>query len=252
MYVDQLWRFPFKGFAGHKTNSIALQPHSLFPGDRQFAISTGHPASNDRLSEGWLAKRHFIQQSMVPALAAYQLDYHAGKSEFSLAREGEHLLSVPHDKRHLITDRLAADLPEAFSGTPQMVELGTGGYTDTAAPWISLCTTASLEAFADATGTLPDNRRFRLNLVIAHDMPFDEFSWAGKMLEIGESIEIEIIEPVGRCSAINVHPDKAEIEADYLASMPRLFDHTDLGMFARINRGGTLKTGDIVRLCDSL
>ena len=252
MYVDQLWRFPFKGFAGHITDEIALQPDSLFPGDRQFAISTGHPASNDRLSEGWLGKRHFIQQSMVPALAAYQLDYDATRAEFSLARSGEHLLFAPHDKRHLITHRLATDIPDAFSGTPQMVELGTGGYTDTAAPWITLCTTASLEAFADATGTRPDNRRFRLNLVIAHDVPFDEFSWAGKTLLAGDSVEIEIIEPVGRCSAINVNPDTAEIEADYLASMPRLFDHTDLGMFARIRCGGTLNTGDAIRLGNSL
>jgi len=252
MRVDQIWRFPFKGFSGQQAGNIALQANSLFPGDRQFAISTGHPASNEKLSSGWLAKRHFIQQSMVPELAAYQLQHDPAQQRFALSKSGTLLVEAAHTERHLITQRLASDIPHAFSGTPQMVELGNGGYTDTAASWISLCSTASLDAFAQATNTTPDNRRFRLNLVIAHDTEFEEFSWAGKIITIGNAVALEIIEPVGRCSAINVHPDNAMIDADHLANMPRLFGHTDLGMFARIIRGGTIHTGDMVSLRNSL
>lgn len=252
MRLEQIWRFPFKGFSGQQANTMAVEANRLLPGDRQFAISTGHPASNEKLSSGWCAKRHFIQQSMVPELAGYQLEYTPETAEFSLYKSGKHLITAPHNGRHLITQTLATEIPRAFSGTPQLVELGDGGYTDTAAPWISLCSTASLTAFASATHTVPDNRRFRLNLVIEHDTPFDEFSWAGHSIMIGDHVRIEIIEPVGRCSAINVHPDNAQIDADHLARMPILFGHSDLGMFARILEGGIINKGDEVRLGNRL
>lgn len=251
MKLEQIWRYPFKGFGGELIDSISLSANALLPGDRQFAITTGHPKSHAQLDKGWLAKRHFIQQAKCPQLARYHLYYHPETKVITLFQQEQEILRAAETEYGKICDWLFQEMPDAFIEKPKLVSLSDGGYTDTSAPWISLCTTASLQAFADATGTSPDIRRFRLNMLIDADTPFDEFSWAGKFLKIGDVV-LEIIEPVGRCNAINTNQDTGEVENDFFAQMPILFDHTDLGVFARIITGGQIKAGDKTALCNSL
>ena len=121
------------------------------------------------------------------------------------------------------------------------------GYTDTQAPWISLGGTASLTDFGHITDTKADNRRFRLNLVIQTKTPFEEFEWAGKHICIND-VELEVIEPVSRCAAINVDPDTTNVEHDHLRTMQHIYGHTDLGMFALIVKKGTLVEGAEMQL----
>ena len=139
-------------------------------------------------------------------------------------------------------DRLHALLPDRFQLTPRLCRLSNGGYTDTQAPWISLGGTASLADFSKVTHTSVDNRRFRLNLIIETQTPFEEFEWAGKHICIGD-VELEIIEPVGRCAAINVDPDTADASQNHLRTMLQIYGHTNFGMFARIVKKGTLIQG---------
>ena len=91
-----------------------------------------------------------------------------------------------------------------------------------------------------------DNRRFRLNLIIETQTPFEEFDWAGKHIFFGD-VELEIIEPVGRCAAINVDPDTADASQNHLRTMRQVYGHTNLGMFARIVKKGTLIQGAYMR-----
>ena len=139
-------------------------------------------------------------------------------------------------------DRLHALLPDRFQLAPRLCRLSNGGYTDTQAPWISLGGTASLADFKKVTQTPMDNRRFRLNLIIETQTPFEEFDWAGKHICIGD-VELEIIEPVGRCAAINVDPDTADASQNHLRTMLQIYGHTNFGMFARIVKQGTLIQG---------
>ena len=251
MRLNQIWRYPVKGFAGETLSSTSLSTLGLIPGDRKFAITTGHSKSHALLNEGWLAKRHFIQQSTHPALACYRLDFDPETKRVTLFYHQQEILTAEQADYGQICDWLYHQLKPAFKDKPKLVHLEKGGYTDTAAPWISLCTTASLNAFAQATNTQADMRRFRLNLLIKSDQAFEEFSWVGKILHIGD-VELEIIEPVGRCSAINAHQDTGEIEADFLSQMPELFGHTDLGVFARVIQPGKINSGDKVVLGHSL
>ena len=91
-------------------------------------------------------------------------------------------------------------------------------------PLVSLKGTASLEDFSHFTHKSVDNRRFRLNLIIETQTPFEEFDWAGKHICIGD-VEFEIIEPVGRCAAINVDPGTADASQDYLQTMRQIWTY---------------------------
>ena len=240
--LAEIWQYPFKGFPGQRFASVEVLPDQLLPADRRFAVSNGHPVSHEKLNEGWLSKRHFIQLLSEPRLARLRLTYDESNDRIQLSDKTGAVLSTAAYEAGLVMEKLHTLLPDRFPETPRLCRLFEGGYTDTQAPWISLGGTASLEDFSHFTHKSVDNRRFRLNLIIETQTPFEEFDWAGKHIFIGD-VEFEIIEPVGRCAAINVDQGTADASQDYLQTMRQIYGHTNLGMFARIVKKGTLIQG---------
>ena len=240
--LAEIWQYPFKGFPGQRVPSIKVLADQLLPADRRFAVSNGHPVSHEKLNEGWLSKRHFIQLSSEPRLAVLKLTYDEITDRIQLTDSKGATISTAAYEAEQVTDRLRALLPDRFQLTPRLCRLSNGGYTDTQAPWISLAGTASLADFSKVTNTSVDNRRFRLNLLIETQTPFEEFDWAGKHICIGD-VELEIIEPIGRCAAINVDPDTADASQNHLRTILQTYGHTNFGMFARIVKKGTLTQG---------
>lgn len=249
MVLREIWRFPVKGFAGERLEEINCIADSLLPHDREYALTTGHPATHDKLPEGWLPKRHFLQLLKEARLAGLEFRFDALRQTLSLHNKEQKIAiaSAPADDRAPLSEALYQLMPDAFTSTPVLCRLDAGGYSDTPAPWISLGGTATLDAFAKLTRTDSAASRFRLNLIIETNTPFIEQSWAGRILKIGH-VECEVIEPVGRCGAISVNPKTHHRERDYLPEMERTWAHTDLGMFARICNHGALKTGKAVSL----
>ena len=124
-----------------------------------------------------------------------------------------------------------------------MVRLDDGAFTDTKAPLISLGGSASLMSFAKLTGTKPDSRRFRLNIIFNTTTPFEELALVGKTLAVG-NVQLDVIDPVGRCAAIDVDPETAERGHHCLPLMENSLGHSNLGIFARVTQGGTVSLGD--------
>ena len=245
-HLKEIWQYPFKGFPGQRFGHVDVIPNQLLPADRCFAVSNGHPVSHDKLDQGWLNKRHFIQLLSEPRLAELILTYDNKKDIIHLKDKKGAVLSAPAHKAGPLMDRLNELLTDRFQLTPRLCRLAKGGYTDTQAPWITIGGTASLADFGQKTQTLADNRRFRLNLIIETQVPFEEFEWAGRHICVGD-VELEVIEPVGRCAAINVNPDTTDASQDYLRAMRQSYGHTNLGMFARIMKKGQLAEGAKVR-----
>jgi uncharacterized protein YcbX len=143
----------------------------------------------------------------------------------------------------LANDRKAGQL----RGPCKMVTLDDGAFTDTKAPLITLGGSASFDGFACATGTTPDVRRFRLNMIFETDTPFEEFALIDKTLAIGD-VRLQIIDPVGRCGAIDVDPQTAIRGPHYLPIMTQVLGHTDLGIFAAVLQGGVITEGDQITI----
>ena len=245
--LAEIWQYPFKGFPGQRFSNVSVIADQPLPADRRFAVSNGHPVSHEKLNEGWLSKRHFIQLLSEPRLAELTLTYDEASERIQLTDRTGAAISTAAYEAEQVMERLHTLLPDRFQLTPRLCRLSNGAYTDTQAPWISLGGTASLADFSKVTHTSADNRRFRLNLIIETQTPFEEFDWAGKHICIGD-VEIEIIEPVGRCAAINVDPNTADASQNHLRTMLQIYGHTNFGMFARIVKKGTLVQGANMRL----
>jgi uncharacterized protein YcbX len=94
----------------------------------------------------------------------------------------------------------------------------------------------------------PDPRRYRLNIMLETESPFEEADLIGHRVALGDAV-LQVLAPVGRCAAIDVDPEDGTRGPHLLPRMKSAFGHTDLGIFAEIIKSGTIRPGDrLVRL----
>lgn len=246
MIVDTLWQYPIKGLGGTTTDSVTLEAGGYFPGDRLYAIGNGHEKLAAAPAGSWMKKSYFLQLMKFEQLAGLDCAFH--DDTLSLSRAGVLLLEAELDTAAgaaACNSFFAHMLGDALPGQPEIMRIDDGAYTDTNEPWVSIGGTASLNAFAVATDTKADARRFRLNVMIETSTPFVEASLIGKTITMGDA-QLSVIEPVGRCAAIEVDPETAIRGPNYVGMMKTHFGHTDLGVFAKVTRGGVVRPGDAV------
>ena len=246
MQVESLWRYPIKGVGGDSISHTTLSVHQTLPSDRRYALSAGSLKAAQAGDGVWLQKAHFLQLMQTESLAALrcQLDGDVVTLD-GVGTDGfEGNLAIPDDRarcQNFIANFL--QLPDTEKLRIHQIE--NGAFTDQRKPLISIGGSASLAAFATATHTEIDARRFRLNIVVATTTAFAENQWGGAKLQMGEAV-VEIMGDVGRCAAINVNPANAIRQPDHLSTMRQAFGHSYLGVFGRVITPGALRCGDTV------
>ncbi len=248
MQIHQLWQYPVKGFGGNQMPLAKLQQGSYFPNDRQFAISIGDEKTATASDGTWFRKAHFLQLMSHDLLAEYSCRYDdAANPKLELLHHGVTCLSIdpaePADCQRF-EDFFFTLLGSKLRGKPRLMTMKHQAYSDQSTALISIASKASLDAFAQATNTKPDSRRFRINIIIDGDTPFAEEGLIGKTLRCGDALLL-VKEPVGRCAAINVDPATAKRSPeDYVRFMKAHFGHSNLGIFAEVINSGIIRLGD--------
>jgi len=250
MIIDALWQFPVKGLGGVRLDSAVLGAGQHFPGDRRFAITTGHPHLADMSDGTWQKKAAFLQLMSHEQLA--ELDCHFAGTMLTICHNGDRRLVADMDSAEgaaKISSFFADFLGDNLVGAPRLMQIGDGAYVDRQAPWISLGGTASVTHVATTLGHRPDARRYRLNIMLATDTPFEEAGLIGHRIALGEAV-LRVDEPVGRCAAIDVDPDNGIRGPQLVPKMKQAFGHTDLGILAEVIEGGAVKPGDRLQRLD--
>ena len=247
MQIHQLWHFPVKGFGGSQMPLAKLQQRGYFPNDRQFAISIGSEKTAAARNGTWFRKAHFLQLMSHELLAEDSCRYDDANPRLELLYHGATCLSIdpaqPTDCRRF-EDFFFTLLGSKLRGKPRLMTMKHQAYSDQSTALISIASNASIDAFADATNTKPDSRRFRINIIIDGDTPFAEEALIGTTLCCGDALLL-VKEPVGRCAAINVDPATAKRNPeDYVRFMKARFGHSNLGIFAEVINGGIIRIGD--------
>jgi uncharacterized protein YcbX len=93
-------------------------------------------------------------------------------------------------------------------------------------------------------------RRFRPNIVVetANGVKdFAENAWIGHTLAIGDSIRLSITGPCPRCVMTTLPQDDLQQDPGVLRTAAQN-NNANVGVYASVSRGGTVRRGDAVRL----
>lgn len=248
--VSKLAIAPVKGLALDHPAEVFLGPHGVAENRRFFLIA----------ADG----RHRSGLAFGP-LAAIVSEYDAGSAQLRLrfpdggtvggdASALGRSVVVPWLSRELSAHVVRGPFSEALSDYVGM-ELRLVRAGDDARPQsypASIVSEASLDALersADLPGPL-DDRRFRMLVTLAGCQPFEEDSWLGSDVTLGEAV-VRVVIPTARCATTTRDPATGQRDWDALRALKDLRgvspeQTVDLGVYATVVRPGRVAVGDEV------
>ncbi len=266
--VGELYRYPVKSMLGEALAAAAVETRGI-AGDRVHAlidVATGKVASA-KLPHRWRALLGYAAATGDDGVTITAPDGHciaataAGIDSFMSAGLGRAVTMASARPADLAIDRADPDAVAADGAGAEVAHivrpLGAaapdGGFFDFAP--IHLVTHRSIAAIADVADDVAV-ARFRPNIVIdAPDLAaFAENAWAGGVLAIGASLQLEILIPTPRCAVptlafgtgvaspglttiIGQHNRVPVLDMGPLAC---------LGCYARVVQPGTVAIGDVI------
>ena len=116
---------------------------------------------------------------------------------------------------------------------------------------VHLLTTATLDRLRELypQGRF-EVRRFRPNIVVqlaSGEKGFAENAWVGHTLAIGTAVRLNITGPCGRCVMTTLAQGDLAKDPGILRTTAQ-HNHVNVGVYADVARGGTIRRGDPVRL----
>jgi len=226
--VRHIATYPVKSMRGEERSTVAVGVNGI-PGDRMYAFVKAGSTSYFP----WLTARDW------PGLLHHQpttQDVDGRPKLFVRTVAGELLPVTGEEMLSLVEDE---------AGQPVRLHVDHRGNHDSA--YLSLITTATIDALAKAGGVDPDHRRFRMNLVVESDgPPFAEREWVGRTLSIGDA-RLVITDQDKRCVMITLNPESGEGSPAALKAAADLNDAC-AGVYASVAVPGTVSVGDEVAL----
>ncbi|SEQ37379.1 hypothetical protein SAMN05428995_10466 [Loktanella sp. DSM 29012] len=239
--VAALWRHPIKSHGREALDGVTLTKGQTMPWDRRWAVT--HDRSRDR--DGWDVCRNFMIGAITPGLAGLCARLDTATATVTLSHVDLGDLTFRPDASDDIARFLEWVAPLTGDGPqPQsIVSAGDRGMTDSDFPSLSLMSTASHAAVADACGGALEQTRWRGNVWLDGFAAWDEFNWYGRSLRIGDVV-LDIGDPIERCAHTRANPVTGQRDLDTVAVLRDRFGHTDFGVYATVAQGGTIALGD--------
>ncbi len=263
--VLSLWRYPVKSMVGEELTAVEITDHGLL-GDRAYAL---RDPSNGK-----------VVSAKNPRKWANLLDFRATFAESPRAREkippvwitlpdGGRVTSEQRDLNELLTDALGREVTLAAMApeTPSLEEywpdmegldhretvtdeaMPAGTFFDSAV--IHLLTTATIDRL---TELYPQGRfevrRYRPNIVVqpaTAENDFLENAWVGHTLVIGDEVHLNVTGPCSRCVMTTLPQGDLPKDPGILRTAAQ-HNQVNVGVYAAVIRGGTIRRGDPVRL----
>lgn len=255
--VVALYRYPLKGFTPEPVERINVLPGGRVAGDRVLNFRFADAAVADT---AWCRKYHGVVLANTPGLAQLNVRFDEQAQRLTI-RFGTHTLAEhaldEAGRRHLVDAITAYVLSldvNPLQGQPGRLPLKLVGdgttprYQDNEAGQVSLHSRASLASAGTAFGDANlDERRFRHNIVIDGVPAWEEQSWVGGRLRVGQ-VAFETVVPKVRCLATHAHPVTGERDLQVMQLLVKKFAQKEptfgIGMLSQA--GGEIRVGDRV------
>jgi uncharacterized protein len=238
-----LRRYPVKSMAGEDLAEARVTFAGIM-GDRVFAfIDTNNKSdfpwmTGRQAHEMILLRPRFIEppqtQDAIPRAEHYAVEVSAPdgrKFHFGNEADGDAL-------RRYLEERFGRSLQLRFSERSM-----------TDARPLSILGLSTIRALSAEIGIELDRRRFRENFYVdwQDPQPFFEEQLLGRELQIGETVQVQIVKKDGRCVMIGLDPDTAKPSPEIFAHVSR--NHSGcLGVYAAVLREGIVRAGDPIFL----
>jgi uncharacterized protein YcbX len=272
--VVSLWRYPVKSMMGEELNSSLVTERGLI-GDRKYAVvdkQTGKVASakNPRKWAKLFDFRSIFVDSPsddVNDVPQIRITFPDGSNIFSGHKEGDDMdsrLSEVFNREVRLMKASDFEEPSYEEYWPNIDGLARREtVTDEDMPSktffdiavIHILTTSTINRLREL---YPEGRfevrRFRPNIVVKSTSEeknkkndFIENSWVGKKMIIGEDIVLNITSPCTRCVMITLPQGDLPQDTGILSTVAR-YNQVYTGMYASVERGGTIYRGDTVQI----
>jgi uncharacterized protein YcbX len=247
--VAALWRHPIKSHGREALDKVTLIAGQTMPWDRTWAVM--HNTSKfDQAAPEWVSCANFIIGTGTPGVAGIWAKLDESSGQITLRHDA--LGEIGFDPNNASdADRFVAwvsPLCPADKRQPtKLVQVPGRGMTDTNYPSISIMTHASHNAVAERLGTPLEMERWRGNIWLDGTDTWEELTWLGKDIQIGEAV-LQIIEPAERCKHTMVNPRTGERDIDTLAALREGWNHQDFGVYAKVIKGGKIALNDTAKV----
>ncbi len=145
----------------------------------------------------------------------------------------------------MIEQFLSAYLKAELRGPPKIVSAPGHSFSDHTEKCVHLVNLATVRDIERTLGKPLDPLRFRANIYFDGAEPFAETKWIGRDVSIG-SARLQAFAMTERCEATNVDPTTAARDLAIPQHLQRTYNHTDVGIYARVVEGGRIATGDAI------
>ena len=259
--VSALWRFPVKGMMGEQLNRVLVTVAGL-AGDRDWALIDGdNHIGTGKVPRKWgplfSSRARYLEEPNGEAPIAAEMTLPDGERLMTSAADAEARLSTLLGfEARLITEApgpLKLESP-ALGKVPEGDDAETidfpviNRFFDLAS--LHLLTTATLAKLRELSpGTMFDARRFRPNMIVdtGDATGFVENGWPGNVIAIGDEVRIKVMMPTIRCVVTTRAQDDLPNDPSVLKTAAA-HNSANVGVYAAVERGGTVRRGDSVEL----
>ena len=255
--VVALYRYPVKGFTPESCARLTVLPGGRVAGDRVLNFRFADAPAGDTT---WCRKYHGVVLANTPGLARLGVRFDDTAQRLRIAFQNTVLADEALDPagRRRLVDAVTAyvlSLDEnPLKDHPEHLPLKLVGdgvtprFQDNEAGQVTLHSRASLASAGEALGDAHLNEmRFRHNIVIEGTAAWQEQSWVGGCVRVG-NVEFQTVVPKVRCLATHANPFSGVRDLEVMTTLVRAFKQQQptFGVGMLSGAGGEISVDDTV------
>ena len=250
--IKQITKYPIKGLSGQNLESVFLEQNQVLPGDREFAFARSNVKFNPE-EPVYLKKSNFLALVKEEKLARLKTEFNSSTQQLKIKIDGKNVFNENLANEENIRkvecffqnflNFSKEEKPTLVRGIEEKTSLLKHSFSDLPDKAISILNLKSIQDFESKLGRQISPLRFRANILINGNQPWEEFNWIGKKVTIGTSV-LKIFKRTQRCAATNVNPDSAERDINLPNEIKNHYGHFDLGVYAQVIKSGLISIND--------
>lgn len=254
--IVALYRYPLKGFTPEPCDSLKILADGRVAGDRVLNLRFADAPVDDT---AWCRKYNGVVLANTPGLARLTTAYDHAARRLRIALEGRVLVDeeVQGAGRQriveVLTDYVLGLDENPLKDHPGRLPLKLVGdgvtprYQDNDAGQVTLHSRETIASAAQALGDPQlSEHRFRHNIVIEGVKAWEELSWLGKRVRVG-NVVMDVVKPKTRCLATHANPETGERDLMVMQGLVKHFKQEQptlgIGMLTH-GAGGVVRIGD--------